>query len=242
MAHRLATEEQDLNAEIFPLINETETAEQQLGIETPNNNNHNGFGAPRTYQTWQANESKIDTMLRSEPATIARENGFFPRDIKKAYQAIFTELDMNEGTIIEIDAQTLLNKLMDLQETEEKEKNEKSRDSDDNKTNDGNNKTKDDNITNDDNKTKDDNSVSSTTKNEDENEGATASSSSDTRMLRREIEQLKEEKTCKVCLDLQVSVAFLPCGHAACCSDCAPAMRKCPVCRSVIKGTVKIFL
>ncbi|VDI35401.1 baculoviral IAP repeat-containing protein 2/3 [Mytilus galloprovincialis] len=57
-----------------------------------------------------------------------------------------------------------------------------------------------------------------------------------------ENQQLKEQRLCKVCLDLDVSIAFLPCGHIVCCKDCAPAMRKCPICRKYIKGTVKTYL
>ncbi|XP_076084105.1 baculoviral IAP repeat-containing protein 7-like isoform X1 [Mytilus galloprovincialis] len=57
-----------------------------------------------------------------------------------------------------------------------------------------------------------------------------------------ENQQLKEQRLCKVCLDLDVSIAFLPCGHIVCCKDCAPAMRNCPICRKYIKGTVKTYL
>jgi len=41
---------------------------------------------------------------------------------------------------------------------------------------------------------------------------------------------------------LRIKLAFLPCGHLVCCADCAPAMRKCPICRGYVKGTVKTFL
>ncbi|VDI24713.1 baculoviral IAP repeat-containing protein 7/8, partial [Mytilus galloprovincialis] len=54
--------------------------------------------------------------------------------------------------------------------------------------------------------------------------------------------QLKEQKLCKVCLDLDASFVFLPCGHIVCCKDCAPAMRNCPICRKYIEGTVKTYL
>lgn len=54
--------------------------------------------------------------------------------------------------------------------------------------------------------------------------------------------QLREQRLCKVCLDLDASIAFLPCGHIVCCKDCAPAIRNCPICRKYIKGTVKTYL
>lgn len=62
------------------------------------------------------------------------------------------------------------------------------------------------------------------------------------RSLQEENTQLKEQVMCKICMDKNVSIAFLPCGHLACCIDCAPAMRKCPMCRVYIKGTVKTYL
>ncbi|CAC5380852.1 BIRC2_3 [Mytilus coruscus] len=62
------------------------------------------------------------------------------------------------------------------------------------------------------------------------------------RSLQEENIQLKEQVMCKICMDKNVSIAFLPCGHLACCIDCAPAMRKCPMCRVYIKGTVKTYL
>lgn len=60
--------------------------------------------------------------------------------------------------------------------------------------------------------------------------------------LLAENRQLKDQTTCKICLEETVSIVFLPCGHLCCCSQCAPALRKCPICRGFIKGTVKTFL
>ncbi|XP_071143599.1 baculoviral IAP repeat-containing protein 7-like [Mytilus edulis] len=64
----------------------------------------------------------------------------------------------------------------------------------------------------------------------------------DTENLIEENRQLRDQRLCKVCLDLEATIAFLPCGHIVCCIDCAPAMRKCPVCRTYVKGTVKTYL
>lgn len=60
--------------------------------------------------------------------------------------------------------------------------------------------------------------------------------------LIEENKRLKETKTCKICLDSDVSVLFLPCRHLACCEDCAEAVRFCPVCRVQIVATVKTYL
>ncbi|XP_042813480.1 baculoviral IAP repeat-containing protein 3 isoform X2 [Panthera tigris] len=60
--------------------------------------------------------------------------------------------------------------------------------------------------------------------------------------VEEQLRRLQEERTCKVCLDREVSVVFIPCGHLAVCQDCAPPLRKCPICRGPIKGTVRTFL
>lgn len=60
--------------------------------------------------------------------------------------------------------------------------------------------------------------------------------------LEEQLRRLQEERTCKVCMDKEVSIVFIPCGHLVVCKDCAPALRKCPICRGTIKGTVRTFL
>lgn len=60
--------------------------------------------------------------------------------------------------------------------------------------------------------------------------------------LMMENSKLKEARTCKVCMDKEVNTVFLPCGHLICCSECSPQVRKCPLCRTFIRGTVKTYL
>ncbi|XP_011782008.1 PREDICTED: baculoviral IAP repeat-containing protein 3 [Colobus angolensis palliatus] len=60
--------------------------------------------------------------------------------------------------------------------------------------------------------------------------------------VEEQLRRLQEERTCKVCMDKEVSIVFIPCGHLVVCKDCAPSLRKCPICRSTIKGTVRTFL
>jgi hypothetical protein len=55
-------------------------------------------------------------------------------------------------------------------------------------------------------------------------------------------EAIEELYKCKVCLDKQIEVIFLPCGHLASCSSCTSALANCPLCRQVIGGTAKAFL
>ena len=53
--------------------------------------------------------------------------------------------------------------------------------------------------------------------------------------------RLKELHICRICMDLSIDTVFLPCGHLVCCSTCSHALRNCPICRSLIRGTVKAF-
>ncbi|KAH9488694.1 Baculoviral IAP repeat-containing protein 7 [Bulinus truncatus] len=54
--------------------------------------------------------------------------------------------------------------------------------------------------------------------------------------------QLRQQLLCKVCLDKEVAVTFLPCGHLVSCADCASAMKDCPLCRNHVRGIVRAFL
>ncbi|XP_028308792.1 baculoviral IAP repeat-containing protein 7 [Gouania willdenowi] len=56
------------------------------------------------------------------------------------------------------------------------------------------------------------------------------------------LRQLQEERTCKVCMDKLVSIVFIPCGHLVVCGDCAANLRHCPICRAVIRGSVRAFM
>ncbi|KAK2505673.1 hypothetical protein MC885_016810 [Smutsia gigantea] len=56
-----------------------------------------------------------------------------------------------------------------------------------------------------------------------------------------QLQHLREEQTCKVCLDQAVRVVFVPCGHMVC-TECAPALQLCPICRSPIRSCVRTFL
>ncbi|XP_077109026.1 baculoviral IAP repeat-containing protein 7 isoform X2 [Ranitomeya variabilis] len=57
-----------------------------------------------------------------------------------------------------------------------------------------------------------------------------------------QLQRLKEERMCKVCLDKDVSMVFVPCGHLVVCMDCAPNLRHCPICRASIRGSVRAFM
>uniref|UniRef100_A0A663MV20 RING-type E3 ubiquitin transferase n=1 Tax=Athene cunicularia TaxID=194338 RepID=A0A663MV20_ATHCN len=57
-----------------------------------------------------------------------------------------------------------------------------------------------------------------------------------------QLRRLQEERMCKVCMDRDVSVVFVPCGHLVACGECALNLRLCPICRAVIQGNVRTFM
>ena len=59
-----------------------------------------------------------------------------------------------------------------------------------------------------------------------------------------EVERETEEKnSCKLCMEDNISVVFLPCGHLCCCTSCAnmPAIRTCPICRVPVVNKARVF-
>ncbi len=47
------------------------------------------------------------------------------------------------------------------------------------------------------------------------------------------------DRNCKICMDSEFEVIFLPCKHMVTCSKCAVTMMKCPICRNDIRYTIK---
>lgn len=60
--------------------------------------------------------------------------------------------------------------------------------------------------------------------------------------LEEENRRLKEARLCKICMDEEVGVVFVPCGHLVTCVNCAANVQDCPMCRKPIKATVRTFL
>ena len=52
----------------------------------------------------------------------------------------------------------------------------------------------------------------------------------------------EEQKSCKICMDDVVCMAFLPCGHLVTCENCSRSLKSCPICRKTIKGTLKTYM
>ncbi|XP_050447705.1 E3 ubiquitin-protein ligase XIAP-like isoform X2 [Cataglyphis hispanica] len=70
----------------------------------------------------------------------------------------------------------------------------------------------------------------------------TDNESDDIMSLREETRKLKEARLCKICMDNELAIVFLPCGHLATCDNCTPALTTCPLCRLKIRAYVRIFL
>lgn len=71
------------------------------------------------------------------------------------------------------------------------------------------------------------------------------------RMREREEDQLEEEVrymfkrvVCKICLEKEVEVLFLPCNHLVSCQGCKKqlAQKKCPLCRDTYQATTRVYL
>lgn len=52
---------------------------------------------------------------------------------------------------------------------------------------------------------------------------------------------LAEVKRCKICLDEEIQVLFIPCGHLNSCKKCACKIHQCPLCRDEFKKFVPAF-
>ena len=63
----------------------------------------------------------------------------------------------------------------------------------------------------------------------------------DSEAVQSKIDDIKNEQTCKVCLDRISDCVFVPCGHVCCCITCGSALRKCPICRENLDKIVKFY-
>lgn len=47
---------------------------------------------------------------------------------------------------------------------------------------------------------------------------------------------------CALCLTEEKCLAFIPCGHVASCVPCGHSLKSCPICRTEIKASVRVYL
>ena len=63
-----------------------------------------------------------------------------------------------------------------------------------------------------------------------------------TEEILEENRKLKEDRLCKICLDSNKEVIFIPCGHYLACLNCGLNFQTCPVCRAKISSIVKTYM
>ena len=55
-------------------------------------------------------------------------------------------------------------------------------------------------------------------------------------------QEQSDDKLCVICIDNAKDIVFIPCGHVSVCKNCSDGLKICPLCRSDITTTNKIFL
>lgn len=60
--------------------------------------------------------------------------------------------------------------------------------------------------------------------------------------LLEKLRKLQQEKLCKICMDKDVSIVFIPCGHLVSCKECSVALTKCPICCGFIAQKIKTYI
>ena len=77
---------------------------------------------------------------------------------------------------------------------------------------------------------------------QDHEESSVVISPPTTKDLAAELERIRESRMCKVCMDAEMDVVYLPCSHMVTCASCAVSLAVCPICRMDIKYTIKPIL
>lgn len=80
------------------------------------------------------------------------------------------------------------------------------------------------------------------TSNEDNSDKDEMESNAELNALKQENMNLRNQLTCKICMEERVAIGLSPCGHLACCEACAPNVIECPVCQENVTNFFKAFL
>ena len=59
--------------------------------------------------------------------------------------------------------------------------------------------------------------------------------------MKKGFEALIDSRLCKVCMDEEACVVFVPCGHLMSCVNCSPSLKNCGICRRPVKSSVKTY-
>ncbi|XP_059202015.1 E3 ubiquitin-protein ligase XIAP [Centropristis striata] len=56
------------------------------------------------------------------------------------------------------------------------------------------------------------------------------------------LRKLQMERTCKICMDRDICMVFIPCGHLVSCKQCSESLIKCPICCGAITQKIKTYI
>ncbi|XP_068181619.1 E3 ubiquitin-protein ligase XIAP isoform X2 [Antennarius striatus] len=56
------------------------------------------------------------------------------------------------------------------------------------------------------------------------------------------LRKLQMEKQCKICMDRDICIVFIPCGHLVSCNECSVSLSKCPICCRAITQKIKTYI
>lgn len=59
---------------------------------------------------------------------------------------------------------------------------------------------------------------------------------------KRKQEEDNEQRRCCICMENEKQILFMPCRHVCCCSSCAHAVGKCPVCRGTVEQRIDFIM
>uniref|UniRef100_A0A0D6R9G3 RING-type domain-containing protein n=1 Tax=Araucaria cunninghamii TaxID=56994 RepID=A0A0D6R9G3_ARACU len=60
--------------------------------------------------------------------------------------------------------------------------------------------------------------------------------------IAKENKELKEQRSCRICRNNDVSILLLPCRHLCLCKDCESMLDVCPLCRSLKSASVQVYM
>lgn len=58
----------------------------------------------------------------------------------------------------------------------------------------------------------------------------------------KKLRELEREKQCKICMDRDNCIVFLPCGHLVSCEQCSRSLVNCPICCGAITQKIKTYI
>ena len=59
--------------------------------------------------------------------------------------------------------------------------------------------------------------------------------------LKKKLECIDETRLCKICLEKDTCMVFIPCGHFMSCADCSLNCKNCAMCRKPIQSAIKTY-